>query len=62
MRYRTNFAALALAIALAGCAGTIRDWIYRPATLAETTVSFAGEAPQTVTARTADGLDLAGYH
>lgn len=50
------------ALALAGCAGTIRDRIYQPAALAETPVQFAGEAPQNVNARTADGLDLAGYY
>ena len=50
------------ALALSGCAGTIRDRIYQPAALAETQVQFAGEAPQDVKARTADGLDLAGYY
>jgi pimeloyl-ACP methyl ester carboxylesterase len=50
------------ALALSGCAGTIRDRIYQPAALAETPVQFTGEAPQDVNARTADGLDLAGYY
>lgn len=61
---RTGFtcALLAAALALTGCAGTIRDRIYFPTTLADTPVSFAGEAPRAVAARTADGLDLAGYY
>lgn len=62
MRLSFVFAALGAALTLAGCAGTIRDRIYQPATLAETPISFAGEAPQDVAVRTADGLDLAGYY
>ena len=50
------------ALALSGCAGTIRDRIYQPTALAETPMQFAGEAPQDVNARTADGLNLAGYY
>lgn len=62
MRLSFGFAAMGAALALAGCAGTIRDRIYQPAALAETPVTFAGEAPQDVTVRTGDGLDLAGYY
>ena len=62
MRLSFVFAAMGASLALAGCAGTIRDRIYQPASLAETPVTFTGEAPQDVTARTGDGLDLAGYY
>ena len=62
MRLSVLFAAMGAALALAGCAGAIRDRIYFPASLAETPVTFAGETPQDITARTGDGLDLAGYY
>ena len=53
---------LLAAMALGGCAGTIRDRIYQPIPLAETPVEFAGEAPQSVSTTTADGLVLQGYY
>ena len=53
---------LGLAGILSACAGTIRDRIYQPSTLAETPVEFAGEAPQAVSVTTEDGLSLDGYY
>ncbi|KLE34229.1 alpha/beta hydrolase [Aurantiacibacter luteus] len=50
------------ALALAGCAGAMRDRIYQPVPLAETPVIFDGEAPAPVTATTADGLALQGHY
>lgn len=54
--------ALVATIALAGCAGLIRDRIYQPVALAETSVNFAGEAPTPVSVTSADGLKLDGYY
>ncbi|MCH2486895.1 MAG: alpha/beta hydrolase [Erythrobacter sp.] len=62
MRLYPVIAALGAALALVGCAGTIRDRIYQPSALAETPVQFEGETPKDVTVRTADGFDLTGYY
>ncbi len=55
-------AGLGLLLAFTGCAGVIRDRIYHPTSLADTPVEFVGQAPQSVTARTADGLELQAYY
>ena len=53
---------LAAALLLAGCAGFVRERIYRPAPLAAGAPAWPGPAPQPVTARTRDGLLLTGYY
>lgn len=50
------------ALSLAGCAGIIRDRIFRPEPLNATPVTWATEAPQPITATTTDGLVLHGYY
>lgn len=54
--------ALCLLLTLSGCAGVFRDRIYQPVPIADTPVEFAGQPPQTVVARTADGLPLQGHY
>lgn len=53
---------LALALGLSGCAGILRDRIFQPVPLAQTPIAWQGTAPETVTAVTQDGLELAGYY
>lgn len=53
---------LVAALSLAGCAGIIRDRIFRPEPLGATPVTWASEAPQPMTVTTADGLVLHGYY
>lgn len=55
-------AALCLLLTLSGCAGIIRDRIYQPVPITDTPVEFTGQPPQTVVARTADGLELQGFY
>jgi fermentation-respiration switch protein FrsA (DUF1100 family) len=57
----TIMAAALLATALGGCAGTIRERIYRPSAIAAMPV-WQGRAPEAVTATTADGLALKGWY
>ena len=52
---------LCAALCVAGCAGTIRERIYQPAA-AQPAPSWPGEAPQTISVTTADGLTLAGLY
>ena len=56
------FVFIAAMLALAGCAGTMRDFIYAPTPLAQTPVTFKGAKPQEVTVATKDGLTLTGYY
>ena len=53
---------LVAAFAFAGCAGLIRDRIYKPVPIAQTPVSFAGEAPKPVSVTSPDELQLEGYY
>ncbi|HEV2818367.1 MAG TPA: alpha/beta hydrolase [Allosphingosinicella sp.] len=53
---------LAAALALAGCAGMVRERIYRPEPIAADRPAWQGAAPRPVSARTADGLVLHGYY
>ena len=53
---------LAAALMLAGCAGMVRERIYRPVPVAADQPAWPGAAPQAVTARTADGLVLNGHY
>lgn len=55
-------AALLAASALTGCTGLVRDRIYKPVATADTPVTFAAEAPDSVSATTADGLRLQGFY
>ena len=59
---RGHFLAGLAFLVLAGCAGLVREQIYQPVPVAETPVTFAGEAPQAVSVTTADGLQLSGYY
>lgn len=59
---RVLIATLAGALSLTGCASAMRDRIYQPVPLAETPVTFAGEAPAPANAITADGLALQGHY
>lgn len=52
----------AAALMVAGCAGMVRERIYRPVPIAADQPAWRGAAPQAVTARTADGLVLNGYY
>jgi pimeloyl-ACP methyl ester carboxylesterase len=52
---------LAMAVALSGCAGFVRDRIYKPDPITAAP-AWAGEAPREVSARTADGLTLRGWY
>jgi hypothetical protein len=58
---KTLLALVAATSLLAGCAGFVRERIYKPAPITGA-VAWPGEAPRQVTARTADGLDLNGYY
>ena len=49
-------------VALTGCAGLLRDRIFQPQPLAETSVEWVTDPPQAVTVTTADGLALGGYY
>lgn len=51
-----------LALLLAGCSGIVRDRIYRPDPAPAVAPAWAGTAPQAVSARTADGLEIGGYY
>jgi hypothetical protein len=51
---------LMLAVSLGGCAGFVRERIYRPEPLAAAPV-WTGVAPRRVTAQTRDGLALQGW-
>jgi uncharacterized protein len=53
------FFSLLVALALAGCAGTIRDRIYQPAA-AQPAPAWAGATPQVIQVTTSDGLTLSG--
>lgn len=53
---------IAAAFALSGCAGFVRDRIYQPRTLAQSEITYSGEAPAPVAVTTADGLSLDGYY
>lgn len=52
---------LAAALALGGCAGFVRERIYKPDPINAAPV-WTGEAPRQVSAPTADGLELNGYY
>ncbi|GGD60710.1 alpha/beta fold hydrolase [Erythrobacter arachoides] len=62
MRIIRHAAAITACLALTGCAGLMRDRIYQPVPVAQTPVTFAGEAPSSVLATTGDGLALQGYY
>ena len=49
-------------VALAGCAGIVRDRIFQPIPISETPVEWRTSAPTAVTATTEDGLVLSGYY
>ena len=53
---------LLLAFLLGGCSGIVRDRIYLPEPAPAAVPDWAGAAPQAVTARTADGLEIGGYY
>ena len=56
-------AVISIAVFLGGCAGTIRDRIYRPDGIVPTAIAaWPGAKPQDVSATTADGLTLKGYY
>jgi uncharacterized protein len=57
-----KFVFITAMLALAGCAGMIRDQIYAPSTLAQTPVTFKGAQPQEMQVTTKDGLTLIGYY
>ncbi len=57
-----KWAVAGLVLLAAGCSGLIRDRVFQPRPLSETPVTWATEAPQEVTATTADGLTLHGYY
>lgn len=50
-----------VAVALGGCAGFVRERIYKPEPITAAP-TWAGEAPRAVSARTADGLTLRGWY
>ena len=54
-------AAVAIALAVASCASTVRSRIYFPEPM-PAGVSWTGRAPEEVTVSTADGLALRGYY
>jgi uncharacterized protein len=56
------FVCIAAILALAGCAGLMRDQIYAPTPLAQTPVTFKSAKPQEVQVTTKDGLTLTGYY
>ena len=58
---RGAIAMLAAALLLGGCAGFVRDRIYRPEPLSAQTPPWPGRAPQQVSVTTADGVTLHGY-
>jgi hypothetical protein len=58
---KTLLALVAATSLIGGCAGFIRERIYRPEPITGA-VTWPAEAPRQVTARTADGLDLGGYY
>lgn len=61
-RTTSRFAvAVAMMVALAGCASTVRSRIYLPEPM-PASISWEGRAPDEVTATTADGLRLRGYY
>src|SRR5688500_8572989 len=53
---------LLLAFLLAGCSGVVRDRIYRPDPAPVVAPAWAGAAPQSVSVRAADGLEISGYY
>jgi uncharacterized protein len=57
---RISFMAAA-AVGLGGCAGFVRDRIYKPEPITASP-AWPGEAPREVSARTADGLTLRGWY
>lgn len=52
---------LAAALALGGCAGFVRDRIYKPEPIVAAP-AWPGEPPREVSVRTSDGLTLRGYY
>ena len=52
---------LALSVMLGGCAGFVRERIYRPDPITAAP-QWTGEAPREVSVRTADGLTLRGWY
>jgi fermentation-respiration switch protein FrsA (DUF1100 family) len=52
---------VALAVTLGGCAGFVRERIYKPEPITAAP-SWSGEAPRAVSVRTADGLTLRGWY
>lgn len=59
---KTWIAAIATAaMSLGGCAGFVRDRIYRPEPIVAAP-AWRGEAPRAVSVRTADGLTLRGWY
>lgn len=62
MRQLRFLSLLAAALILAGCAGIVRERIYRPEPIAAGRPAWRGAAPLPVTARTSDGLVLNGYY
>lgn len=55
-------AILLLILAAPAQAGLVDGKVYQPVSLADTEVTFAGEAPQMIRTTTADGLDLEGAY
>lgn len=51
-----------IALALAGCAGIVRDRIFQPMPIEQTPVQWRTAAPQPVNVMTSDGLALSGYY
>jgi uncharacterized protein len=62
MRKTSWLVLVAAASVLAGCAGLVRERIYRPEPIAAEAPSWPGIAPREVTAQTEDGLSLRGYY
>jgi fermentation-respiration switch protein FrsA (DUF1100 family) len=58
----TTWVLLSLAALLGGCAGMVRDRIYRPDDAPAAPPAWTGAVPQAVSARTADGLLIGGYY
>ena len=54
--------AILLALLLSGCAGAVRERIYRPDAAPAAAPAWSGAAPRMVNARTADGLEIGGYY
>lgn len=52
---------VALALVLAGCAGVVRDRIYRPSVAVEVPV-WRDRAPEKIMVRTSDGISLDGWY